>query len=565
MISFLLSYKLSERTFEVISSPEGLIEMNAEGKTLQLWGDPINHKEFKLTSDTDEKQVLEKMIGHFYYILHDKKNGTYSIGNSVFGLLPVYYCFTDKAVYISDAPVSIADQLGSVSISKRFVLENVLFNYPLFNHSCFNGIELLPVNSCIQLKNSDHGIKEILRIEDHFVNEPIPWRKSADHISNVFLERVKYYLPDEEYFTSLTGGFDGRTLTAASLYHKKKFSTYSFGSSGSKDVEIAKELSKAAGIEYQQIDLNSDYIQGKSFENGKSFITTSNGTASFSRAHYLYAATELKKRTRYIITGNFGSELFRAAHVSGVLISNNLKNLFSAPNFEDALKVIENSSEWGGLNRKEFEKEWNELVSDIKQLPCFNDKYKQLTKNQQFYVVIFNEVIRKYFGAEMVSQYNLIINRTPFLDLAFMKELFKTELAGVYSDLFTNHPLKRFKGQVAYAYIIKKAFPLYGTMITDKGYKPNDLLNTLGKVSIFFSYIRKRVMRSRSLRPDPYVVAAAFECNRAAWRKEIEAHSFFNNDFINDGLEKGYRNRDSFFITLSQLWWINYLKKRYAK
>lgn len=565
MINFLLSYKKEVQILEFISKPDNLIEIDSDGKTLQLWGDPINHKEFKLTNSTDEKEILDKLIGHFYYILHDKKANVYSIGNSAFALLPVYYSFAEGSVYVSNAPVSIADKLRSVTISKRFLLENVLFNYPLFNHSCFNEVELLPVNSCIQLKNSEYKINKILSIEDNFVSQPLPWKKSADHITEVFLDRVKHYLPNEQYFTSLTGGFDGRTLVASSLFHKKKFKTFSFGSSESKDVGIAKELSKAAGIEYHHIDLNKDYIQTKSFESGRSFILRSNGTASFSRAHYLYAATELKRESKYIVTGNFGSELFRAAHLSGVLISSNLHNIFKASNVDEAIRAIENSPEWEAITKKEFEREWKELVADLKQMPCFNEKYKHLTKNQQFYIVIFNEVIRKYFGAELANQYDLIVNRTPFLDLTFVKELLKTELAGVYSDFFTDNPLKRYKGQVAYAHIIKRSFPLFGTMITDKGYKPNDLLSTAGKFSIVLGYIKKKLTKMKVQNSDGYGVNAAFANNRIAWGKEIVNHTCFNSDYMNSGLKMNYKNRDSFFIALSQLWWINYLEKRYAK
>ena len=55
---------------------------------------------------------------------------------------------------------------------------------------------------------------------------------------------------------------------------------------------------------------------------------------------------------------------------------------------------------------------------------------------------IFEEVFRKYFGAEMVNQYIHLKNRTPFLDAEFMKIILGTGYAGVYSNFLRRTPLK---------------------------------------------------------------------------------------------------------------------------
>jgi len=62
----------------------------------------------------------------------------------MFSILPVYYFYNhDKAVF-SDNALTIGEYLGHTRISHRFVLETVLFNYPLFNSSIFDGISLVP-------------------------------------------------------------------------------------------------------------------------------------------------------------------------------------------------------------------------------------------------------------------------------------------------------------------------------------------------------------------------------------------------------------------------------------
>ena len=152
-----------------------------------------------------------------------------------------------------------------------------------------------------------------------------------------------------------------------------------------------------------------------------------------------------------MVTGNFGSEIFRAAHIAGAVISNNLYHLFNAETIDEALRNIEASEEFQWINKRSFEQEWQELKSDIAKLPVFTRDYSGLSQNQKFYLFVFEEVFRKYFGAEMVNQFQYLNNRTPFLDTQFLKGIFTTGLAGLYADYFENNPVKRFKGQVLYA------------------------------------------------------------------------------------------------------------------
>ncbi len=562
MVDFLISFNEKNSEFKFISEPIFIVEINNGSVILKLWGDPIGVNDLKLSDSTTAKEIIEKVKGHFYYVLWNKDKKEFSIGNSVFSILPLYYSYSPEHIYFSNSPVALAKKVSAKEISKRFILENVLFNYQLFDHSCISGIKLLPTNHCFHIRDGKTEKQELFRIEDHFVSDPKPWKENINELTDQFLTHVQRYFPNESYLVSLTGGFDGRTLAACSHYHKKKFKTFSFGTAHSSDIKIPTEIAKKAGIEYSSLILDKNYISKESFNKGKEFIINSNGCAGFSRAHYAYAVNELKDRSRYWITGNFGSELFRAAHVTGVMISQNLYELFNTQQYNEAITKIENSKEWEALNRNEFEKEWEELKEDIKRLPCFDPEFSRYSKNQRFYIFVFNEVFRKYFGTEMVNQYRSVINRTPFLDLTFIKSLLKTDAAAVYSDFFEHKPIKRFKGQVMYAHIIKKTFPQLGRFATDKGYKPDDLLSTPGKLSILTQFIKKKVKSNPET--DNYAVRAAFENNRTLFEEEVSDHPYFNSSFIIEGLKNNYRNRDSFFIALSQLWWLNYLNKEHG-
>ncbi|MFN2337329.1 MAG: hypothetical protein ABR560_10210, partial [Bacteroidales bacterium] len=83
----------------------------------------------------------------------------------------------------------------------------------------------------------------------------------------------------------------------------------------------------------------------------------------------------------------------------------------------------------------------------------------------------------------------------PFLDARFLRELMGTEYAGIHSEFFEENPFRRYKGQLMYAHIIRKAFPALGRFATDKGYAPDDLLSLPGKLRIAKSYLGKRLKK----------------------------------------------------------------------
>jgi len=543
MIEFILDIPFNKQLTELINLfvSKPAIELHFKDPDYEFiaWGDPINNTDFeeRLLKDTNPEFILNNLFGHYYYILLNKITSEIIIGNSMFSILPLYYYHDSNKIVFSENAANLGKHLNLNEISHIFIIETVLFNYPLFNNSIFEEVRLLPSNSYLKVSGSEINIIKHINIEKYFSNSPKPWKKSINEVIDIFLETVKKYLPDVKYVHALTGGFDGRTLVSAGLYHKKDFSCYSFGSASSKDTQIASQLALRAGIPFINVDLNDKYTSESSLNCGKEFILNTSGTATFARAHYLYAAKGLSNDYKYIITGNFGSEIFRTAHNAGAVISQNLYNLFNSNNPVEALKSIENSEEFRCLKLSGDKSSWEELKEDILKLPCYDQSYNSLTKNQRFYIFVFEEIFRKYFGAEMVNQFKYIKNRTPFLDIEFLKAIFQTKLAGIHSDFFEHNPFKRYKGQVLYAHIIRKAYPAYGKMMTDKGYKPDDLINLFGKLNIANGYLKK-ITHRHTPDFDPYAVNKAWKTSRYYWQSIPVSEEFFDLRKVTSGINK---------------------------
>lgn len=573
MINFHLHFENTENMFNELSngqafriSPLSLKSFRNDHFDLMLWGDPIVPDDWSidLPLDLTVHEIIYSIKGHFYYFLINRSEYRICIGNSFFSILPVYYYYSEGKVSISNNVDFIASSIAHQSIDKQFILENILFYYPLFNRSYHPEIKLLPTNHFIEIVNNNFSIRCHSSIPDLFTDNPVKWRKATGRVSEVFLASVEKYLPNEFYYTALTGGFDGRTLVSAGLKAGREFSTYSFGSTESQDVYLAIKLSALAELPYKKILLDNDYADQYSLRHGLDFINRSNGAGTFARAHYLYAVKQLSENSRFVITGNFGSEVFRTAHISGAVINPNLYKLFAASGYDEAIRNLGNAFEWNWLNRASYKHAWESLKEDIRAMPQFDPAYKSLSKNQKFYITVFNEVFRKYFGAEMVNQFHHMINRTPFLDIDFFTELLKTELSGVYSDFFTHNPFKRFKGQVTYAHIIQKTYPPFMTVLTDKGYRPVDLLTWMGKARIARSFLLKRYFEENGIQ-DPYGVVLAFDSNKSFWRSLLPYEHLFNGEAFHNALNGKTENRNSFFVALSQAWFVNQLMKTYGE
>jgi len=544
-----------------IVRPEISIDLSGDDFDFIAWGDPIAGEGFlrDLPHYRSTEFIVNNISGHFYFILRDKNSGHYLIGNSMFSILPLYYNFSVGRVTVSDNALNLGRHCGKTGLSKRFVLESVLFNFPLFNHSAVEGISLLPSNSDIVFTAGGVRIEKHTEVAGWFDAVPLTGTGTADRLAEVFLEEVKKYIPTEFFYTALTGGFDGRTLTAAALHNNRQFSCYCFGTADSRDLKLAAKTAAGVGVPFLPVNLDDRYVRDHSLEAGKGFIIKSSGVGTFSRAHYLFTSGLLSASARFLVTGNFGSEIFRAVHVPGVVISPNLYGIFRSSDPGEAIRKILRSLPGSFLNLAYFETQLADLENDIASLPCFNASYKGLNRNMQFYIFVFEELFRKYFGTEMVVQSGIISNRTPFLDMRFLKALMSTKFAGIHSEFFEENPFRRYKGQVMYAHIIRKSFPPLGHFTTDKGYAPDDLLSLLGKLRLVRGYVGKRLKKQNTMY-DPNGVREAWEQSRAFYENLLYDDSLFNRERVLSS--RGPEYTDSKARLFSLIYLDNYLNNQ---
>lgn len=448
-----------------------------DGSRLLLLGDPIfgdreraagrvtdwHNGELNLTA------LFSEVRGHYYWFL--LKKNMLRCGSSFGAIFPLYHQIFDGQTHLSSSAFFLAGQTDPGRLDRRNLLERLLFNYPLFNSTWWSGIRLLGTHRWLTLSAKGAKEERAFGLENYFGHGVLNSREVLDELTEVFEQECHLFLPAEPFAVSFTGGFDGRTLLAAARSAGRlDFSTYSFGMPGESDVTFPAAQAKELGVVYCPINLDANYVHDHALKSALAFMQLTEYNGNLGRPHYHYAAQVLAQKKKYILTGNFGSELFRAMHQPGVMMTEALIRVFEAP--DDSWKDVLRRTA-GRQASAFFRTEMDALIADLER---FLRARSDMDLNQQFYSFVLEEIFRKYFGPELVMQSHLLRNRTPFLSLHFFEALNKTIWSGLHARLFDKQKNRRMKGQMFYSAFLRRTDEQLYRMQTNKGYSPADVL-----------------------------------------------------------------------------------------
>ena len=508
--SFKISGELEKmRELEQINSPtmfvadeSKLLKLRWGKDNLIIGGDPIGIETIGRRSSGpgdrfDMPEFLHSVAGHYYAVHLGGNEGDISVSSSLFSIFPIFW-YEDTRFTLVSSSVSLIAALPGVkaTINRQFILQQMLFNYPLFNDTLYQEIKLLPSNHAIRYYQGELTFLKHTEIADYYTDNPRPWRQSSSDLTDLFLQTYERYIPKSKANISFTGGFDGRTLVACAQHFGQDFGAFSFGTRINEDVLIPLKQSRSLGIPFKPIYLDEEtYVRKAYYENGKELIHLSSDYSNFLYVHFLHSAKLLSEDAPYLFTGYFGSELFRAFHITGAMVPRELFSFMAERDENKWIQRVTSSPKLAYINLQMFRKELDELIET---LSAYRKSLLSSTESpsQRFHTLVMEEILRKFFGPIIFAQFNYLTVRTPFLDNTFVKELFLTELAGVNNEFFTQNPVKRLRGQYLYATVINRTYPGLGQLPTQKGYRPIDLLSFPGNLRIVYPFFHKRVRRN---------------------------------------------------------------------
>ncbi len=459
------------------------------GHRLVLLGDPVLRDPAISTGaliDADGRMMTNHLYkeipGHYYWFLW--KGDTLECGSAFAGILPVHFCEVNGVISIASSSFHLAREHGLHADDKQYLLERKLFNYPLFYRTPWKAVRLLPTNASLLINEGRAVVVRSFSVERYFGDGSRSDPADMHSLCRVFLEECDLQIPPDRFALSFTGGFDGRSLLGAALQlGRSGFVTYSFGRPGDSDLEFPRRQSEQLGLDHVPVELDVAYLENHAFRSALAFMDLSDYYGNLGRPHYHYAASMLSGSHDHLVTGNFGSELFRAMHNPGVMLSEMLIRSFSS---EDG-SWQQDLRDAAGPGYDE------ELASLIAELEEYLSSLAHLKPSARFYRFVYEEVFRKYFGPEIVVQSHFLRNRTPFLSLRFIEVLNGTTWSGVHSRLFERNKFRRIKGQAFYAAFLKATDRrLYG-MPTNKGYGPADIAEFWRRPLLAFKMARKLI------------------------------------------------------------------------
>ena len=476
-----------------------------------ILGDLIGDSDFSTESFDN---WLQKVKGNFICISINQEN--VEISSSVFSILPIFYLSNQEHIWVSDRLETLVEQARpEIKLCREHLLERLFFNYTLTDRTWVQGIRQFPSNSVFSFQGSKEGFRSYLNLFDLYDEHPQTLKESRQELVDLFSRTVQRYLPSEKYASAFTGGFDGRCVVAAGLNSRKKFESYSFGISSASDVDIPKKAAAKIGFDYKSIDLNSDYLKYEFRTQGEEMVNESNGMSTISRAHYRFGAILLSKRFKYLLSGNFGSELFRSAHLDGVMTSNVFYSWLKDGLPENINKLKEEFAAFDFLNEEEFAEAYDRLRNDLVEK---RSRIPSIPLNAQLYFLMWTDTLRNYFGSELSMQQKYLVHRSPFLDFEFFKALQGTEYSGAFGNFRERNLAKRIKGQLFYAHFLRKNSRGLFKAITGKGYRPSDITNLIGLIRVSFAKLLKA---KNPADQDPLLANQGFNENKAIWSDSL--------------------------------------------
>jgi hypothetical protein len=497
--------------FKADLAGQKVTELKTEEGRFHLFGDLIEAPDFKWENAREWSQAA---LGNFNAIYTGPEG--LMILPSLFNLIPVFYYETAQDFWISDRIETLVEAAQiPVNPSKENILERLFFNYSITNRTLIDKIRLFPVNAHFICKDGDIGFSKHTEIFGLYTDQPKSLKHSRKELVSLFSKQIAKYLPNEKYASAFTGGFDGRCVVASGLKNQSSFESFSFGTAEASDVIIPLQAAKEGGFEYRCINLDQAYLESDFKQQAEGMIMDSNGMSTLSRAHYRYGARDLAKKYSYLLSGNFGSELFRAAHLDGVMTSNAFYHWMKDDLPSSLNELFEIFPKLKVMNHDTYEEAYQNLKRDLDQR---KEGIPKIPLNAQLYCFMWEETIRNYFGPEIAMQQKYIAHRSPFLDYKFFSFLQGTQFSGAYGNFRERNLAKRMKGQMFYAYYLKETHKELFRAITGKGYRPSDLINLFGLGKIISGKLIKKKSEGDG---DPLLVTKGFRVNRKSWSDEM--------------------------------------------
>lgn len=259
---------------------------------------------------------------------------------------PIFFTTIDDSYYIDSNPTNLVDKKGfKKSVNEDAVLEFSMSGYTIGNKTLFNNLHSLKAGELVIFSKNQSKYYHYYKYFGNIENKE--YNKYIDELSEVTLKIFKKMLlqiGDRQIIVPLSAGNDSR-LVASALKHlgASNVKCYSYGSSGSFEVKIARTIAKKLGYEWIFVPLT--YKSERRFYKSKDYRDFIKFSETYSSVPFIQSLSTIKQLkdsgwandNAVFINGNSGD------FISGGHINFSEKNINEKDNKTLRKEIILNS------------------------------------------------------------------------------------------------------------------------------------------------------------------------------------------------------------------------------
>jgi asparagine synthase (glutamine-hydrolysing) len=257
-------------------------------------------------------QLLPKVNGVYVAIIFDAGKQTLKIITDRYGLRPIYVYHSARCLIIA-AEVkcfSFFDQF-TVKINNGVINCFMQLEHFLGNETWFEGVEIAAPATIYTYSLSDDQFTSkrywswaSIKLSKQSIDE------AAEEMAALLDASIKTrFKAGGQVGIALSGGLDSRALVAA--VHSEKPVTYTFGTSGSKDVKIARKVASLAGVRHVHYDTYSENWLLERFGG----VWKTDGMLNMFHMHYSHLMNEIPRIMDINLSGFLGDAVLGGTYL----------------------------------------------------------------------------------------------------------------------------------------------------------------------------------------------------------------------------------------------------------
>ncbi|MHA6258482.1 asparagine synthase (glutamine-hydrolyzing) [Sporosarcina sp. CAU 1771] len=202
------------------------------------------------------ENITTKLRGKFAFVIWNRKNKTLFAARDMFGIKPLYYAYMNDTFFFGSEIKSFLPHLHFIKELNENALKPYLtFQFPVLNESFFKGVYKLPAAHYMSFEGGQ--IKTQRFWTPKFSPTDQPLEDIVEEIDRVMEESIDAHRnSNEEVGSFLSSGVDSSYI--ASVLKPNKTFSVGFGNESFSEINNAKTLSEALGIENYNKVLDSD-------------------------------------------------------------------------------------------------------------------------------------------------------------------------------------------------------------------------------------------------------------------------------------------------------------------